>query len=623
MPLHRPSGRDSRNFFGEGTVKPAARLARVPIRQLPPNLVNQIAAGEVVDRPASVVKEVVENALDAGASRIEVRIEGGGRDRIEVSDDGGGIPAEELPLAIAAHATSKIAALDDLLAVATYGFRGEALASIGSVSRLTITSRVRGAAGGSGIEVDHGRVSAVKPAAANPGTRIEIERLFGEVPARRKFLRSEPTEAGRVVEVVEWLALGRPQVAFTLWQDGRKTLDLAAVDEPSARVAAVFGEAMQGDPLRISADAALGAGSPISVWGLMARPEHAKVATKGLRLTLNGRPIADRGLLHAVREAYRGLIEPGRTPVGFLAIEIDPREVDVNVHPAKSEVRFRQPAAVHSLAHRAVKAALRAANLMPELPLAQPATDWGGLRAGAFTGSSAAAPAGGAGFDFGSLQAALANPATAVAPPHAVPAAEPTPLPMPVVARRFLQAGRMWLVTSDEQGLVVVDQHALHERVMFERLKARALAGPLESQARLSPRIEAATALEVERLEEARPLLERLGFDARAGGPRSIAVHAEPVFLIERGVDPVEVLRAWLGRDEFDATGDGEALLAEVLDMIACKAAVKAGDALGEREIAELLQQLETIERATNCPHGRPTAMRIPWRELERRFGRG
>ena len=607
-------------------MKSAARLARVPIRALPPNLVNQIAAGEVVDRPASVVKEVVENALDSGATRIEVRIDAGGRDLIEVTDDGGGIPADELPLAIAAHATSKIAALDDLLAVATYGFRGEALASIGSVARLTLTSRPKGAPAAASIEVDHGRVSPVRPAAANLGTRVEIARLFGEVPARRKFLRSEPTEAGRVVEALEWLALGRPQVAFTLWQDGRRTLDLPATADPAARVAAVIGDAMRGEPLVVDAEAALAAGSPISVWGLLARPEHAKVAAKGLRLALNGRPIADRGLLHAVREAHRGLIEPGRTPVGFLAIEIDPREVDVNVHPAKSEVRFRQPAAVHSLVHRAVKATLRAANLMPELPLAAE-TPWGApSQGGGSAGWSPASPTAGfgeAGFDYGAMREALAQPTTAVAPPCSPVGSDAAPLPMPVVARRFLQAGRLWLVTSDEQGLVVVDQHALHERVMFERLRARALAGPLESQARLAPRIEAATALEIERLEEARPLLERLGFDVRAGGPRSLAVHAEPVFLIERGVDPVELLRAWLGRDEFDASGDGEALLAEVLDMMACKAAVKAGDALGEREIAELLQQLDSVERSTNCPHGRPTAMRIPWRELERRFGRG
>ena len=587
----------------------------MPIRALPQHLVNQIAAGEVVDRPASVVKELVENALDAGARRVEVRLEGGGRDRIEVTDDGGGIPEAELPLAVAAHATSKIAALDDLLSIASYGFRGEALASIGSVSRLVVTSRHGQAGVGASIEVDHGRTTPVRPAAANRGTRIEVEQLFGQVPARRKFLRSEPTEAGRVTEVLEWLALGRPQVAFTLRHGDRVALELPATDDPARRVVDVLGEALGRDPLAVDADAALGEGAPISVWGLMARPEAARVQAKGLRCTLNGRPITDRGLLHAAREAYRGLIEPGRTPVGFLAIEIDPREVDVNVHPAKSEVRFRQPAMVHSLVHRAVKAALRAANLMPELPLDrgeapawQPAASGG---AGARTDAERFA-----GFDVASMRQALAEP---VAPMFA---AAPTPLPMPVAAPRFLQAGKAWLVTSDEQGLVVVDQHALHERVMFERLRAEVLGGTLPSQPLLAPRVEPASSLEVERLEEAQPLLARLGFEVRPAGPRSMAIHAEPVFLIERGVDPSEVLREWLGRDEFDAAGDGEAVLAEVLDMMACKAAVKAGDALSDREVAELLRQLAEVERSTNCPHGRPTAMRIPWKELERRFGR-
>jgi DNA mismatch repair protein MutL len=379
-------------------------------------------------------------------------------------------------------------------------------------------------------------------------------------------------------------------------------------------VADVLGEGLGREPLLVDADAALGQGSPVSVWGLMARPESARTQARGLRFTLNGRPIADRGLLHAVREAYRGLIEPGRTPVGFLAVEIDPREVDVNVHPAKSEVRFRQPSLVHSLVHRAVKTALRSAHLMPEMPLERPASAlWPGGAVSTPSGVGSAET----GFDYGVMRQALAEPA---APVFGETAA--TPLPMPVAAPRFLQAGKAWLITSDEHGLVVVDQHALHERVMFERLRAQVLGGPLPSQPLLAPRVEPATALEVERLEEAQPLLARLGFDVRPAGPRSMAVHAEPVFLIERGVDPAEVVRAWLGRDEFDASGDGEAVLAEVLDMMACKAAVKAGDALSDREVAELLRQLAEVERSTNCPHGRPTAMRIPWRDLERRFGR-
>ncbi|MGA1265775.1 MAG: DNA mismatch repair endonuclease MutL [Phycisphaerales bacterium] len=587
----------------------------MPIRPLPQHLVNQIAAGEVVDRPASVVKELVENAIDAGARRVEVRIEGGGCDRIEVSDDGGGIAPEELPLAVAAHATSKIAGLDDLLTVASFGFRGEALASIASVARLRITSRRSTDSAAATLEVDHGRSSAVAPAAGNPGTRVEVERLFGQVPARRKFLRSEPAEAARVSEVLEWLALGHPGVALALWQDGRCSLDLPAVEEPARRVLDVLGDALGSDPLEVDVASALAADRPLHVWGRVGRPERARAHAKGLRLTLNGRPIADRGLMHAVREAYRGLIEPGRTPVGFVGIQIDPREVDVNVHPAKSEVRFRQPSAVHALVHRAVKTALRSADLMPELGGSAGAT-WMPTGPG---GWNLPAPRGAAAtFDIGQVRHAMSEPA-APAPIFAQP---DTPLPAPVAAPRFLQAGRAWLVTSDAEGLVVVDQHALHERVMFERLREQVLTGSLASQPLLAPRVEAASSMELERLEEAQPLLRRLGYDVRAAGPRSLAVHAEPVFLLERGVDALELLRDWLGREDFRADGDGETLWADVLDMMACKAAVKAGDALGDAEIARLLQQLAQVERSTNCPHGRPTAMRIPWRDLERKFGR-
>jgi DNA mismatch repair protein MutL len=444
---------------------------------------------------------------------------------------------------------------------------------------------------------------------------VEVERLFGQVPARRKFLRSEPAEAARVSEVLEWLALGHPGVALALWQDGRCSLDLPAVEEPARRVLDVLGDALGSDPLEVDVASALAADRPLHVWGRVGRPERARAHAKGLRLTLNGRPIADRGLMHAVREAYRGLIEPGRTPVGFVGIQIDPREVDVNVHPAKSEVRFRQPSAVHALVHRAVKTALRSADLMPELGGSAGAT-WMPTGPG---GWNLPAPRGAAAtFDIGQVRHAMSEPA-APAPIFAQP---DTPLPAPVAAPRFLQAGRAWLVTSDAEGLVVVDQHALHERVMFERLREQVLTGSLASQPLLAPRVEAASSMELERLEEAQPLLRRLGYDVRAAGPRSLAVHAEPVFLLERGVDALELLRDWLGREDFRADGDGETLWADVLDMMACKAAVKAGDALGDAEIARLLQQLAQVERSTNCPHGRPTAMRIPWRDLERKFGR-
>lgn len=632
----------------------------MPIHKLSQHLVNQIAAGEVVERPASVVKELIENALDAGATEIEVRIEGGGRERIEVSDNGCGIGADELLLAISPHATSKIATADDLVDISSYGFRGEALASVGSVARLVVVSRSAASEQGASIEVDFGTLSSVRPAAIAVGTRVEVHQLFGQVPARRKFLRSDPTEAGKVVDVVEWLALGRPGVSFRLFQHARMTLELPAVEDPRLRVEAVLGDEFAGKLLQVDLS---GAGA-VAIWGLIGRPEQAKSSANGLRMVLNGRPISDRGLLHAMREAYRGLVEPGRTPVGFIAIDIDPREVDVNVHPAKSEVRFRQPALIHSALLRAVRSALQAANLVPNLPMGGASLGssfgWSPRRgesgganfnlsnnfnqhapsdtsASAWQNASFAPHASGGdrGFEFSALRAALAtealtqshSPAT-----HAVGQArdqtqahingEPMLMAAPRPATRFIQAGKAWLITFDADGIVIIDQHALHERVMFERLRATLTVGALPSQPRLVSSIISLNGEQLERLEASQELLTRLGFDVRASGPKSATIFADPLFLIERKVDVAEMILSWLSRDHA-STEDGEAVLSEVLDMMSCKAAVKAGDALSDIEIAALLQDLESVERATNCPHGRPTAMRIPFRELERRFGRG
>ncbi|MCE9620273.1 MAG: DNA mismatch repair endonuclease MutL [Planctomycetes bacterium] len=620
----------------------------MPIRRLSQHLVNQIAAGEVIERPASVVKELVENALDAGATQIEVRIEGGGRERIEVSDNGGGISAEDLLLAVSPHATSKISTAEDLAGIGSFGFRGEALASVGSVSRLVVVSRpASSGSGGQGasIEVDFGQFAPVRPAASPVGTRVEVHQLFGQVPARRKFLRSDPTEAGKVVDVLEWLALGRPQVSFRLYQHDRMTLELPAVEDPQLRVEAVLGDEFAGKLIPVDLS---GAGA-VAIWGLIGRPDQAKASANGLRITLNGRPISDRGLMHAMREAYRGLVEPGRTPVGFIAIDIDPREVDVNVHPAKSEVRFRQPALIHSALLRAVRSALQGANLVPSLPLGGSSfgAPWRtSSGSGAHQGASPRSaedswqnasftPHGGErGFEFASLRDALgmggASGAGASSSGAALaenPAAggtmhEPGLLAAPRPATRFLQAGKAWLLTFDADGIVVVDQHALHERVMFEQLRSKLTAGSLPSQPRLVPRMIALDAAQLERLEASQELLQRLGFDVRAAGPKSAALFAEPLFLVERKVDVAELILGWLSRDRA-STEDGEAVLSEVLDMMSCKAAVKAGDALSDVEIASLLQDLERVERSTNCPHGRPTAMRIPYRELERRFGRG
>ena len=616
----------------------------MPICQLSQHLVNQIAAGEVVERPASVVKELLENALDAGATDIEVRIEGGGRERIEVSDNGSGIGADELLLAVSPHATSKIATADDLVDISSYGFRGEALASVGSVSRLVVVSRAATSDQGASIEVDFGAISSVRPAAIAQGTRVEVHQLFGQVPARRKFLRSDPTEAGKVVDVIEWLALGRPGVAFRLFQHARMTLELPAVDDPQLRVEAVLGDEFKGKLLPVDLS---GAGA-VAIWGLIGRPEQAKASANGLRMVLNGRPISDRGLLHAMREAYRGLVEPGRTPVGFIAIDIDAREVDVNVHPAKSEVRFRQPALIHSALLRAVRSALQTANLVPNLPMGGASLGssfgWGARRnesggvnsnlsndfnqhlssdtsTNAWQNASFTPHAsdGDRGFEFSSLRDALAlGRAQNVGEANA----EVTLLTPPRPAARFLQAGKAWLITFDADGIVIVDQHALHERVMFEQLRAKLTVGALPSQPRLVSSMISLNGEQLERLEASQELLTRLGFDVRASGPKSATIFAEPLFLVERKVDVAQMIVGWLSRERA-TTEDGEAVLSEVLDMMSCKAAVKAGDALSDIEIAALLQDLQCVERATNCPHGRPTAMRIPFRELERRFGRG
>jgi DNA mismatch repair protein MutL len=606
----------------------------MPIRVLPRQLVDQIAAGEVVERPASAVKELVENALDAGATRIEVLVEGGGADRIVVADDGGGIPPEELPLAVASHATSKIASSDDLASIATMGFRGEALASIASVSRLAITSRRRGSDAAARIEVEGGESGEVRPAGGPLGTSVEVRQLFFNVPARRKFLRTAAVELGRVQDVLESIAICRPGVAFRLVADGRTRLDLAATDDPAVRVRAVLGDELADDPLSVAAEAEAAEHGPVTVWGLAARPSAARATARALRFALNGRAVLDRTLVHAVKEAYRGLIDPGRTPVAFVAIEMDPALVDVNVHPAKTEVRFRQPSFVHQLVMRTVRDALRGADLVPAFQLGGHAM--GGTHAPAWTaprtGESGTRPAFVPGtpptavFERFAAQAAEAArtpspPVVEVAPAAAAPAHEPA-LHANRTARRVMQVHGSYLVVEDRDGILVVDQHALHERAMFEELKARIAAQPLESQRMLVPAVLQVDPRAAEAVEAAGALLARIGIDASAAGPRAVAVHGYPTFLLGRGVQPEEFVPALLERLVDEGGADVEAALHEVLDMMACKAAVKAGDRLTPVEIEALLDLRERIERGAACPHGRPTSLRISMRDLERSFGR-
>lgn len=638
---------------GTDALKRGPHAERRPIRTLPALLVNQIAAGEVVDRPASVVKEVVENALDAGATRITVEIEQGGIELIRVTDDGCGIPGEELHLAVEPHATSKIVAVEDLDRIATMGFRGEALASIASVARVSIRSRSADAGDGGGasvLEAEGDVVRAVRPAAGPVGTQVSVRNLFFNTPARRKFLRTPPTEQGHCVEIASELALANPGVGFTVKCDGRVVLDLPPGQGPRARALAVLGPELESELLEASADEMTDRRGA-AVWGLVGRPSIARATAKAQHVLLNGRPIRDKTVQHALREAYRGLIEPGRYPTAVLMLEMDPGAVDVNVHPSKTEVRWRDQSLVHGVVLRTVREALRGADLTPRVQ-----TGGGGGNGDAEFGPGFLRPVvSPAAFveyfkrfeparrqeplDYEVLKAtmeaaqveAAAERAAELDAPGPVPApdelAEPgsgtSGLHAPVPAPGVLQVHKSFVVTQDEQGLVIVDQHALHERVMFEALLQRVSEAPLESQSLLVPVVVPATAGQQMRLGELAPVLAKIGIVAGVLSAGGVGVQAFPTFLFERGVDPGEFVRELLERA--DAEGfvpEREQTLHEVLDMMACKAAVKAGDHLSTDELRDLLKFRDAVERSSNCPHGRPTSIRLTIRELEKRFGR-
>jgi DNA mismatch repair protein MutL len=597
----------------------------MPIRVLPPELVNQIAAGEVVERPASVVKELVENSIDAGARTILIEVEGGGAELVRITDDGGGIPESELPLAVAAHATSKVATSDDLAAIHTFGFRGEALASIASVSRFKLQSCVRGAPSGAELEVEGGAIRPLRPAPARPGTVVEVRTLFFNVPARRKFLKSDAAETARVTETVEALALSHPTVSFELRSNGRRLLDLAATAEPTKRTLDVLGAELAPELLEFEERFPELGG--LVVRGFAGKPGIARPSSRAIRIHLNGRPIMDRTVLHAVREAYRGLVDPARTPTVALILELDPREVDVNVHPAKSEVRFRSQQGIHSAVRKAIERTLRAANLVPSFvpdAMRAPAEPYAGPRAPLFGSGFATQGSEGAiraRSDFDSDFSAFAALATGVAEPKPDGAAADEP----VLAGEFpyIQLLNGFVVTEDADGVVIVDQHALHERAMFAAFMARLEKGALESQRLLVPIVIEKSAREVDLLAELAPLLARLGVEARAFGPRSVAVEAVPTLLHSRNADAGAFVGDLLEKAvEHGSLVSLEAALHEVVDMMACKAAVKAGDSLTAPEIRSLLAMRESIERSTACPHGRPTSIRIARGELERRFGR-
>ncbi len=613
-----------------------------PIRALPPLLINQIAAGEVIERPASVLKELVENAIDAGATRIRVDLERGGIELIRVIDDGCGIPRDQLVLALAPHATSKISSAEDLDRIATMGFRGEAMASIASISRMLVRSRPPDADAAI-IEIQGADISPIRPASAPLGTTVEVRNLFFNTPARRKFLRTPTTEQTRCRDWLIDLALARPDIAFQLFCDTKPNLDLAQSDGPRRRILEILGTELESQLIEARLDEFDDARG-VTIWGLVGLPSIARATAKAQHVFINGRAIRDRTIQHALREAYRGLIEPGRHPTAVLMLEMSPQAVDVNVHPAKLEVRFRDQSSVHQAVLRAVRDALRTADLTPALPSKRPPSDTQilpsapGTRAFIDYFRKDVPTSSAHRLDYDAIRtaveradqpdpqtASLQGPSTVSDTPTGVPPSpdHPDRLIEPRPFNRALQIHNQYLVTQDATGLLLIDQHALHERVMFEKLLARVRAGPLERQRLLTPAVLQCTGACIERLDDLRSLFARVGIVCEPLGPTSIAVHEFPTLLFERRVDPIEFLEELFGALDADRLTPGdEQALHEVLDMMACKAAIKAGDRLSDEEIEELLAMRDEVERSSNCPHGRPTTIRVTIDQLDKMFGR-
>jgi DNA mismatch repair protein MutL len=605
-----------------------AAVSKPRIQQLSPSLVNRIAAGEVIERPAAVVKELVENALDAGATHIQIDVEEGGRELIRVTDNGGGIETDDLPLAFASHATSKLTTDDDLFRIGTMGFRGEALASIGSVSHSRILSRTPDRDEAWEILNRGGAISDPQAAAGNIGTVVEVRNLFYNTPARRKFIRGSATEYGHVSDTVLRLALPFPGVSFRLIHNNRRTLDLPAATA-ELRMLAGWPDDFQNHRLPVdSADA------EISVHGIVGLPELARPTGKYQFLYLNGRYIRDKSVQHAVREAFRGLTEPGRYPAAVLLLEIPPGDVDVNVHPTKTEVRFRDPGRVHGLVMSAVRERLLGSDLTPHatarpmssIPAMDPgvaAVDVREKLASFFRQPPSQMPA------FPSPVVSTPAPATSFSAAPASPIEDGQPAtdsgqrtthnqqPAPPA----IQLHNSYLVAQSDDGMIIIDQHALHERIMYEELLARVTRGPLESQRLLIPIVVHAGPGQVALLETIKPMLEKLGIEVGVFGPETVAIQSFPSFLEK--LDPGDFVRELLERGEAELLDlHGEELLHEILDMMSCKAAVKAGDPLTPAEIEALLARRDLVDRASNCPHGRPTTLRLSLRDLDKQFKR-
>ncbi|SDY26528.1 DNA mismatch repair protein MutL [Lysobacter sp. yr284] len=626
------------------------------IRQLPDTLINQIAAGEVVERPASVVKELVENALDAGARRVDIDLEEGGVRLIRIRDDGKGIAADELPLAVSRHATSKIASLDDLEGVTTLGFRGEALPSIASVSRFSLSSRRIGEDRGAVLEIDGGRLGEVAPKPHPQGTTVEVRDLFFNVPARRKFLKAERTELGHIEEWLRQLALARPDVELRVSHNGKPTrrwkgegdqIDLGLSD---VRIGEALGEEFARNALRVDHS-----GAGLRLHGWIAQPAYNRASADQQYLYVNGRAVRDRSIAHAVKQAYADVLFHGRQPAYVLFLELDPRRVDVNVHPAKHEVRFRDARLIHDFVYRTLHDALAEtrAGTLPSAQTGEAGAGYGadasaaappsqagmyqyrptaplalrvqetqagyaalyGNNGGAGGGASAGSYAGGSGAGAGYTGAGSAY-AAAPALPHSDDET------LPPLGYAVAQLHGIYVLAETAEGLIVVDMHAAHERIGYEKLKFAHDHEGLRTQPLLVPATLAVSEREAEVAEREEATLVALGFEVTRAGPQSLALRAVPALLAHGDVEALlrDVLADLREHGESRRVG---AARDELLATMACHGAVRANRRLTLPEMNALLREMEATERSGQCNHGRPTWARFTLSEIDRWFLRG
>lgn len=612
------------------------------IQQLPARVITKIAAGEVIERPASVVKELLENAVDAGSRRIDVEIEQGGIDLIRVVDDGCGIVADDLPLAFASHATSKLTCAEDLFHIETLGFRGEALASIGGVAQVTLQSRPPDQTCGAQITCHGGQLSEVRPWNGSPGTRIEVRHLFYNTPVRRKFLRTPTAEMGHISEAFTRLALAHARSIFeadqergiratglhlTLRHNNKTVYDLPASMVLLDRIAAFFGPEVSNQLYAVQAHQ-----GAATLTGYIADPACERGTARMQYLFVNGRWVRDRILGHAIQEAYRGLLMTGRYAVAFLFLELPPDQVDVNVHPTKAEVRFRDSQALHHLVFSTIRQRLRVENLTARLQPSstlRPTETFGPPSPTAAISdpapwSLAPPPASEHGLALPLAMPASSNRAVSAEmtppqlPPGPTPPSSPTETHPPA---KIIQLYDSYLVVETEEGMLVIDQHALHERILFEQIKRRIQSGPLETQPLLIPEPVELTAEQAARTLEHREALAELGLGVEDFGGGTILLTSYPALLGRRS--PREILCAVVDHLlSYERPPSRELLFNDLMSLMACHAAVRAGDRLTPEQMAALVEQRHLADDTHHCPHGRPTALLFSRHDLERQFRR-